>query len=145
MYPFTLHQHTATNNSTIFFVISIVTGEFTILIIQKYVFKVCVISFGFYSSHFKFYIHLTCINTQRQTTAPFSLWLPLSRVSLLYWYYENTFLSFLWYRLVFIQLILKFIYIYPASTHSDKQQHHFLCGRHYHGWIYYIDTKKIRF
>ena len=58
-------------NSTIFFRISIVTGEFTILILKKNVFKVCVVLFGFYSSHFKFRIHLPCINTQQQTTAPF--------------------------------------------------------------------------
>ena len=29
------------------------------------------ISFGFYSTYFKMDIHLPCINTQRQTTAPF--------------------------------------------------------------------------
>ena len=119
LYPLTLHQHTATNNSTNLFVIDIVTGEFTILILWKYGFKVCIISFGFCSSHFKVYIHLPCINTQRQTTAPFSLWLPLSRVSLLYWYYENKVWRFVWYGLVFIHIILEFISIYPALTHSD--------------------------
>ena len=31
---------------------------------------------------------------------------------------------FVWYCLVFIQLILKFISIYPASTHSNEQRHH---------------------
>ena len=46
-------------------------GEFSILILQKYHFKVCVISFGFYSTHFKVYIHLPCINTQQRTTSPF--------------------------------------------------------------------------
>ena len=71
LYLFTLHQHTETNNSTFFFVISIVTGEFTILILRKYDFKVCMISFGFYSTHFKVYIHLPCINKQLWTTAPF--------------------------------------------------------------------------
>ena len=30
-----------------------------------------VILFGFYSTNFKVYIHLPCINTQQQTTAPF--------------------------------------------------------------------------
>ena len=55
-----------TNNSTILFVIAIFTGEFTILILQKYGFKVCVILFGFYSAHFKVYTHLTCINTQNK-------------------------------------------------------------------------------
>ena len=30
------------------------------------------ISFGFYSTHFKVYIKLPCINTQRQTTATFN-------------------------------------------------------------------------
>ena len=61
------------------FVIDIVTGEFTILILHKYGFKVLAISFGF------------------------------------------------------IHLILKFISIHPASTHSDKQQHHFICDSHCHG------------
>ena len=51
--------------------IAIVTGEFTILILQKHSFNVCVILFGFYSYHFKFYIHLPCIKTQQQTTEPF--------------------------------------------------------------------------
>ena len=67
------------------FVIAIVTGEFTILILQKYVFKVCAISFGFWSYYLKVYIHLPCINTQLQTTAQFYLSLTLSRLSLLYW------------------------------------------------------------
>ena len=145
LYLFTLHQHTKTNNSTIFFVIAIFTGEFTILILRKYDFKVCMISFGFYSSHFKFFIHLPCINTQPKTTASFKLWLPLSQVSLLYWYYKNRVLRLVWYRLVFIQLILKFIFIYPALTHSNEQQHHFICVCHCDGWVYFFDTTKIWF
>ena len=32
-------------------------------------------------------------------------------MSLLYWYYKNTVFRFVWYRLVFIQLIFKFIYL----------------------------------
>ena len=120
--------------------IAIVTVEFTILILQIYGFKVCVILFGFWSSYLKVYIHLPFINTQRQTTASFSSWLPLSQASLLYWYYKNTFLRFVWHRFVFIRLILKFISIYPASIHSNKQQHHFICGRHFHGWVHYIDV-----
>ena len=55
-----------------FFVVAIVTGEFTMLILRKYGFKVSVISFGFYSTYYKFYIHLPSINTQRWTTAPFN-------------------------------------------------------------------------
>ena len=51
--------------------IAIFTGECTILILQKYGFKVCVILFSFYSIHFKVCIHLPCINTQRQSRAPF--------------------------------------------------------------------------
>ena len=49
--------------------IAIVTGEFTILILRKYGFKVYVILLGFYSSQFKVYINLPYINTQRQTTS----------------------------------------------------------------------------
>ena len=70
LYPFTLHKHTAANNDTIFFVIAIVTGDFTMSKIRKYGFKVCVVSFDFYSTHYKVYIYLPCINTQRQTIAP---------------------------------------------------------------------------
>ena len=113
-YPFTLYQHTSTNNRIVFFVIAIFTGEFTILILQKYGFKVYVILFGFYSTHFKVYIHLPCINTHRGTTTPFSLWSPLSWVSLPYCYDKNMVLRFVWYCLVFIQLVLKFISIYPT-------------------------------
>ena len=43
------------------------------LILIKYSYKVCVISFGFYSTHYKVYIHLPCINTQRKTTEPFDM------------------------------------------------------------------------
>ena len=68
----TLHQHIKTNNNIIFFVIDVVTGEFTLLIIQKYGFDFCVILFGFYSTRFKVYIHSPCINTQQQTTKPFN-------------------------------------------------------------------------
>ena len=134
-----------TNNNTIFIVIAIISDEFTILILRKYGFKVCMILFGFYSSNFKVYIHLLCINTQRQTTAPFFWCLPLSRASLLYWYHKNKVLRFVWHFLVFIHLILKFISIYPALTHRDEKQHHFLRDLHRHEWVYYIDTKKIRF
>ena len=43
------------------------------MILRKYVVKVCVILFGFYSTHFKVYIHLPCINTHRRTTVPFNI------------------------------------------------------------------------
>ena len=101
------------------FVISTVPGEYTLLLLQTYGFKVCAVSFGFWSSYLKVYTHLRCIDTQRQTTTPFSLWLPSSRVSILCWYYKNTFLRFVWYCLVFIQLVIKLISIYPESTHSN--------------------------
>ena len=80
--------------------------------------------FLIFSSHLKVFIHLPCINTQRKTTTAFSLLSPLSWVSLIYLYYKNTVLRFMWYCLVFIQLNFKFTFIYPASTHSDEQQHH---------------------
>ena len=57
----------------VFFVIVIITDDFTMLILQKYGFKVCVISFGFYSNRYKVYIYITCINIQQQTTAPFDI------------------------------------------------------------------------
>ena len=73
LYSFTLHKYTVTNNNNISFVITIVTGEFTMLIQQKYDFKVCVIFFVFYSAEYKVYIHLPCINTQRQTMYSFDI------------------------------------------------------------------------
>ena len=39
-------------------------------------------------------------------------------------YYKNKSLIFVWFVLIFIQLIKKFISICPESSHSDKQQHH---------------------
>ena len=48
-------------------------GEFNMLILQKYGLKVCVILFGFYSTRYKVYIHLPCINTQRRKIAPFNI------------------------------------------------------------------------
>ena len=59
------------NNSNILFVIAIVRGEFTMLMLKKYGFKVGVILFGFNSTHYKVYIHIPCINTHQRTTAPF--------------------------------------------------------------------------
>ena len=51
----------------IFFLTAIVTGEFTILILQEYVFKVCVISFGFCSSHYKvLFIHPALTHSDKQ-------------------------------------------------------------------------------
>ena len=69
----TLHKHTMTNNNTIFLLITIFRGEFTMLIQQKYGFKVYVISINFYSAHIKVYIHLPCINTHPQKTASFDI------------------------------------------------------------------------
>ena len=43
------------------------------VVLQKYGFIVCVISFDFYSTHYKDYMYLSCINTQWQTTAPFNI------------------------------------------------------------------------
>ena len=40
------------------------------VVLRKYSFKVCVISFGFYSTHYKVYIYLPCIDTQWLKTAP---------------------------------------------------------------------------
>ena len=68
--------HTSTHRDkkcTLLFLITIVTGEFTILILWKYCFRVCVILFGFYSFHLNIFIHLPWNNTQRQTTEPFKV------------------------------------------------------------------------
>ena len=95
------------------------------------------ISFCFYSSCFKVYIHLPCINTQRQTTAPFLFVITIVTgefTILELWKYVFRFFVILF---SFFYLILKFISIYPESTHSDKQ-HHFLRDCHCHGWVHYI-------
>ena len=43
------------------------------VVLEKYGFIVCAISFDLYSTHNKDYIYLPCINTQWQTTAPFNI------------------------------------------------------------------------
>ena len=73
LYPFKLHYSTTTNNNTIFFVITNVTGELTMLVLPNYGSKVCVISFGFYSTQYKVYIHLPCNNIQQHTAEPFDI------------------------------------------------------------------------
>ena len=61
------------NINTIFFVITNVTGKLTMLVLPNFGSKVCVISFGFYSTQYKVYIHLPCINTQQHTAEPFEI------------------------------------------------------------------------
>ena len=48
-------------------------GDFTMLILQKYSFKVCVILFFKNSTHYKVYTHLPTINTQRRTKSQFDI------------------------------------------------------------------------
>ena len=64
-------------------VIAIVTGESTILVLLKNGNKVCAVLFDFWSYCFIVYINLFCLNIQGQATTQFSLWLPLSRVSVI--------------------------------------------------------------
>ena len=113
-------------------VIAIVTNECTDFLPQKYGFKVCVVSFGFWSSCLKVYIRVCFINTQRWTATPFSLRLPFLWVSLICWYCASKVLRFVWNCLVFIQLVIKFISIYPASTHSDEHQKNLTAHTSYH-------------
>ena len=113
-------------------VVAIVTGECTILLLQQYIFKDCAVLSVFRSSCSKVNIHLLCINMQERTTTTFSLWSPSSRLRLISWYYKNTVLSFVWYRFVFIQIILTFVSLYPASTHSKEQQHDLTSLTSYH-------------
>ena len=82
LYPFKLHYSTTTNNNTIFFVITNVTGKLTMLVLPNYGSKVCVISFGFYSTQYKVYIHLTCNNIQQHTAEP---WYNLD----VWWYLDD--------------------------------------------------------
>ena len=53
--------------------ISFVMGEFTMLKLWKYGFRVSEILFGLYSTNYKVYFRLSCINTKWRTTAPFEL------------------------------------------------------------------------
>ena len=55
-------------------------------VLQKYSFKDCVISYDFYWTRYKFYIHIPCIITEWRTTVPFNiphvlsyseLWMPI--------------------------------------------------------------------
>ena len=85
---------------TCILVLAIVTNEYAVLLLWKYGLKVCVVSFGFWSSCLKVYIYLCCIKTHRWTTTPFYLWFPSSRVSLLCWYDTNKILRFVSYSLV---------------------------------------------
>ena len=43
------------------------------VVLQKYGFIVCVISFFFFLTCYKFCIYFSCINTHRQTIAPFNI------------------------------------------------------------------------
>ena len=70
-------------------------------------------------------------------------WFPLSRVSALYCYFKTIFLRYEWYSWGFDHLMLKFISIYAAWTHSDKQQNLLYHDGNFHGWVYYVDTTKI--
>ena len=47
-------------------------------------------------------------------------WSPFAPVSALYCYYERVVLRFVRYHLVFDHHVWKFIFIYAALTHSDK-------------------------
>ena len=66
-------------------------------------------------------------------------------MSVLNCYYGNTVLRFVWYRLVFYNLVWKLIFIYDALTHSYEQQHGLIWDFHRRGWVYYDDTNGIRF
>ena len=119
-------------------------GKFTICITWKYSCKVCIISFGFYSSHCKVFITLPFSNTHGQKIAPFSAWLPLSKVILPYWYYENMVLKFL-VSFGFYSTQFKFCIYLPESTHRDGQHHNFLLYLYSHELFCHNDTSKIRF
>ena len=115
------------------FMIAIVTGKCTVLLLNKYSLKVCAVWFGFWSSCLKFCIYLRCINTQRRTTTtPFSLWLPSPQSSLLCWYYKNYGFQVCVILFDFIQLIILFVFIYHESAHSCKQQHQLTSLNSYH-------------
>ena len=98
---------------------TILRGEYTLLLLLKYGINICAVLFGFWSYILIVYIHLRWINTQQQAITPFSLLSPLSWMSVLCCTIKNTVLRFVWIRLIFIQLIIKFISIYPASNHKN--------------------------
>ena len=90
------------------------------IVTMKIFLKISSVLFVFWSYCLEVYIHLRCIHTQQRTTTPFSSWSISSQVSLLSWYYQNTAWRFVWYCLVFIQIVINFIFVYPASTHIDE-------------------------
>ena len=124
---------------TCILVLAVVTNEYTEFLLWEYGLKVCVVSFGYWSSCLKVYIYLRCINTHRWTTTPFYLWFPSSQVRLICWYYTNMMLRFVSYCLVFIQLIINCISIYLASTNSNEKHHHSISHTSYN-----LATAKLR-
>ena len=174
--------------------IAIVTDEFTILIIWKYGFKVCVILFGFYSTQFKVYIHLPCINTQRQTTSPFNITPDISsRNCQTTWLYQGSannckvyhnyniirllqpsqaihyskqsglaivldlnilVFSITSFDVISIIPLVRFSLLCAIYLYNLKGIRFYILFSwqalrlrdcHYHGWVYYINTTKIRF
>ena len=60
-----------------------ITGESTILLILKYVIKICAVLFGFWTYSLIVYILLRYINAHRRETTPLSSLFPLSQASVL--------------------------------------------------------------
>ena len=127
-------------------VITIVICECTVLLLLKYGITVCDFLFGFWSYCLIFYIHLCCINIQQWATTPSSLLLPSSQVSVLCC---PTKYGFKVYVILFdlYSTHLKFISIYPASSHSNEQHYHLTALASYHlttdKWLDFIMCQPI--
>ena len=169
-------------------------GKFNLFILWKYGFKVCMISFGLYSTNFKVYIHLPCISTQQQTTAPFDenpfilsgdrqktglyqgsadccegdhnsdIFCLLQQYQTIHYYNQSVLaivpnLNIFVFSISIIDIISRsamigFSLLCARYLYNSTELRFYidclksssrLCDCHCHGWVYYIDTTKIRF
>ena len=112
-------------------VIAIVTYKCTLFLLLKYGITFCAVSFGFWSYCLIVYINLHCINTAKNNNTIFIV-IAIVTGECTMLYYENTVLSFVWFCLILIQLVIKFISIYPESSHRNEQQYHLIALTYYH-------------
>ena len=66
-------------------------------------------------------------------------------MSALHCYYNHIVLRFVWFSLVCDNFVWWFIFIYTSLKNRHKQQQHFICHCHQHGWVYIVDNKKYSF
>ena len=104
--------------------IIIFKGKCIVFLLRKYGITVCGVLFCFWSYCLIVYIHLCCINRQRQTTTPFSSWFPLSRFGVPCCTTSIRFIVCVT-SFDFSSFHYKVLSVYLASTHINKQQQTF--------------------